>query len=271
MRNQWKLTIWGSRGSVAQLNSSKKQYGTETSCITLETEKTIMMVDCGSGVKYFDEYYYRNHLTHKNIIIFLSHYHYDHISGLPFTRFIHDNKVRVELYGMNTEYGTCTEILRTYYGRPYFPLDILDLSNIIVHDLEQGVEVKLEDIQINTIYLHHPDGCMGYKFAGYGDIITIITDYEYPLDPEKEKVEQFIENSDLLIIDSFFQVKDYRESWGHSTIEGNIELSQRTKVGQCILYHHNTEYDDEILEALEDKINKEYPNVIFAKDKMSFA
>ncbi len=79
--SDFKVTLWGTRGSFVQTTSNKRKYGVETSCISLETENEFFLIDCGSGIRGFDKYIYDNNLTYKKVNIFLTHNHHDNING----------------------------------------------------------------------------------------------------------------------------------------------------------------------------------------------
>ncbi len=261
-----KVKIWGSRGSFVQTHIDKMEYGLETSCISFETETEIFVIDCGSGIRSFDAYYYKNNLKDKKINLLLTHYHQDHIFGLGFTKFIYDSNIEVEIYGLNDVYT----ILKNYYGPPYFPITIVNRPNLKTTTIEPNMSLKFKDIEIVTTLLNHPQDALGYKFVIKDKVCTVITDYEYKIDNNKVEVEKFIKDSDYLIIDAFFTTGDYREGWGHSSIEEAIELVDKLNVGYCLLYHHNLNYNDDKMKEIECKISKTYNNISFAKDNSFF-
>lgn len=268
MNKKVKVNIWGSRGSCTQTDSSKKIYGLETSCITLEMENKIIVIDTGSGIINFDKYLYNNNLQHKKIEIFFTHYHYDHISGLPFTRFIYDKNVKADVYGKGLKDKNFGEVLNHYFGPPYFPVKIFNTGNININEIYIGDEIDLGDVIIKTTLLKHTDECVGYKLKCSNKNICIIFDYEYMLDTNKSEVIKFIKDSDILIIDSHYTNVDYKENWGHSTIEDNIMLITQNNIKQGLLTHHNPNYTDEYMANIENNLLKEHKNISFARDYM---
>ncbi len=258
--SNYKVTVWGSRGSFVQTTVDKMKYGLETSCISFETEDEFFLIDCGSGIRGFDRYFYDNKLTHKKVNIFLTHYHHDHIFGLGFVKFIFDPSVQVEIFGLNDVYET----LNNYFGPPYFPINMMELPNIKTRNIKAYEKIEFNDFEINTTLLQHPQHCLGYKFVTKNKTVTVITDYEYTVDNKKHIVEEFIENSDYLIIDAFSTAEDYIEGWGHSNIEEIVELVEKLNVQQCLLTHHNGNYNDDKLDQIQLDINKEHSNIKIA-------
>ncbi len=264
--SNYKVTLWGTRGSLVQTSIDKMKYGLETSCISVETEKEIFLIDCGSGASGFDKYIYENNITNKKINILITHYHQDHIMGMGFLNFIYDKNVSKEIFGLGNVYET----LKNYYGSPYFPITIVDLPNIKTTSLDSFPRLKFEDLEVHTTLLNHPQDCVGYKFVGAEKTLAILFDYEYKTDPNKASIEEFIKESDYLVIDSFSTEEDYKEGWGHNSIEDSIFLATKTNVATCLLTHHNMHYDDNKLDEIQDNISKIHNNIYIAKDNSSF-
>ena len=79
------VTVWGTRGSMTALYQDRIKYGANTSCISAEWDDQIVLFDCGSGVRAFGmDLLKREFIPNKELHIFISHLHLDHIMGLPF-------------------------------------------------------------------------------------------------------------------------------------------------------------------------------------------
>lgn len=270
MGDKIKFTVWGSRGSFVQTDIEKRKYGLETTCYSIELDDEIYIIDCGSGIGHFDNYLYKNNLAHKKIRIFITHYHHDHICGLPFTKFIFDPGVDVEIYGGNVDGMLCSDVLTNYYRPPYFPVDLIDISigDNKVFNIINRCKLKFGEIEVDALDLNHPGISRGYKFTINNKQICIVTDYEYRNDENKESVKGFIDGCDILLIDSYYTNDDYKENWGHSTVEENISIIKECNVKKGYLAHHNIDYTDDYMEKLEEYIKKENDNICFARDNM---
>ncbi len=259
-----KVTILGCRGSATQTDLNKSIYGLNTSSIVIESKNEFIIIDCGSGLKNFDKYIYDKNLTHKKINILITHYHHDHINGLYMANFLYDKDLDIEIFGT----GGVREILSKYYSLPYFPTEIFSFSNIKTRNFDFGDTLKFKDLYVETIKLNHTDTSVGYKLILNDKKLSVITDYEYKTDPNKLDVENFIKNSDCLIMDSTYTDETYMENWGHSTCEDLIELTQRLDIDLGVIYHHNFKADDTALNELEESIKKLYSNIVVAKEGM---
>ncbi len=262
-----KVTFWGTRGSMVQTSRDMVKYGLETTCISLETENEIFLIDCGSGIRGFDKYLSNNNNKNKKINILLSHYHHDHIIGLAFANFIYNKDLEIEIFGLGNVYQT----LKDYFGPPYFPISIVDLPNIKTTSLTSFEKISFGEIEVQTTELFHPQMCVGYKFLLNDKTITFIFDYEHKVDEfNRDKVEQFLNNSDFLIIDAFSTEEDYISGWGHNSIEDVIELVEKSNIGKCYLTHHNINYNDEKMNKIQESISMNYDNIVIAEEKTSF-
>jgi glyoxylase-like metal-dependent hydrolase (beta-lactamase superfamily II) len=78
------LRFWGVRGSIPTPESDRLRYGGNTTCLEIGSpaKKEAVLIDCGSGIRALPgaELMLR---PVSRIHILLSHFHWDHIQGLP--------------------------------------------------------------------------------------------------------------------------------------------------------------------------------------------
>jgi len=78
-----RVRFWGVRGSVPWAIPAAIGHGCNTPCLAIEDEASgaIVVFDAGSGIVGLGE-----HLgaRPRDVTIVLTHYHWDHIQGLPF-------------------------------------------------------------------------------------------------------------------------------------------------------------------------------------------
>jgi hypothetical protein len=93
-----------------------------------------------------------------------------------------------------------------------------------------GTDFAFGDVKVKTLPLHHPGGCVGFRFEMPGAVVVVATDYEPPADPDPEVVE-FFDGATLLLADMQYRDAEYageigiggdpntamsREGWGHA-------------------------------------------------------
>ena len=80
-----KVTLWGTRGSLASPGPETARYGGNTSCVEVRgNDGTVLVLDAGTGIRRLGLSLPRS-LRRVNIL--LTHLHMDHIQGLGFFGF----------------------------------------------------------------------------------------------------------------------------------------------------------------------------------------
>ena len=79
-----KLSIHGCRGSIATSSLTTQKYGGNTSCFEIKTESHQIIFDAGSGFQNIE------FETAQTSFLLFSHFHHDHIQGLPFNSQLFD-------------------------------------------------------------------------------------------------------------------------------------------------------------------------------------
>src|SRR5258708_12133931 len=79
------VRFWGVRGSTPTPQSENLRYGGNTSCVEVRVGGHIYLFDCGTGFRNLGKQLIpeNNHAPIPRHI-FLSHFHWGHLQGLPF-------------------------------------------------------------------------------------------------------------------------------------------------------------------------------------------
>ena len=75
--------FWGVRGSYPAPYSTHMGYGGNTPCVELRAGEHVIALDAGTGIIALGNQLMQQS-TIREVHIVLTHYHWDHISGLPF-------------------------------------------------------------------------------------------------------------------------------------------------------------------------------------------
>jgi phosphoribosyl 1,2-cyclic phosphodiesterase len=266
-----RVRFWGVRGSTPTPQKENMGVGGNTSCMEIRTPNNeILIFDGGTGIRLLgkeleQEFGDRPIRAH----IFLSHFHLDHIQGIPFFRPLYNAKNHFTFYvAGQTNQNPLADALAGVIANPYFPVDVskLPCSREYV-DLTEGT-LNVGDARILVLPLHHPQGCAGYRIAQNGKVISYCTDVEHGVDWSDANIRTLAKDADLFIVDAQYTPDELPEhtGWGHSSWKQAIETGIQAGVKQIALYHHDPNHEDSTVEMIERNARKQHPNVIAARE-----
>jgi len=93
------LKFWGTRGSIPVPGNKTLIYGGNTPCVEIRNkDKNLIILDAGSGLRELGKQIAQNGIE-DSIHIFISHYHWDHIQGIPFFIPLYEKGNNITFYG----------------------------------------------------------------------------------------------------------------------------------------------------------------------------
>ena len=236
----------GVRGSTPNPGQNYLFFGGNTPCVEIKTQNYQLIFDCGSGFSKVD---FSNDLE---TILFISHFHHDHIQGLPFNNYDTNLNKKITLTSAHSDKEITYKNLSTYYSNPYFPVNFIDiLDKFKFLDFDQVVN-NFEDLNINSIDLNHPGNCSGYSITSDKKKFCYLLDNEYE-EEQEQKLIDFCNQSDTVIWDGMFLDNELLEKkgWGHSSIEQGVTLANKIEVKNFLISHHAPTREDKEIKSLE--------------------
>src|SRR5690606_7551025 len=115
------LRFWGVRGSYAAPFATHLKVGGNTSCVEIRADDHVLICDAGTGIIPFgNELMQQTKL--RELLIILTHYHWDHVCGLPFfvPAFIPDWKI--SFFGPGDDSAEIRKHVSAQMRAPYFPV-----------------------------------------------------------------------------------------------------------------------------------------------------
>lgn len=257
------LKFYGVRGSIPTPGRETVEFGGNTSCLNLMTEgHPVVILDAGTGIRRLGMDLLRNHKDKKEIHLFFSHTHWDHIQGLPFFVPLLIPGYTVHIYGPVHYEKSLEEILDRQMEYTYFPVRVAELqAKIEYHELKEET-LSVAGYTIKTKYLNHPVLCLGYRFENNGKSLVYCTDHEpyYNFLGEEENADEvnriveeqngrlvdFIRGADLLVMDTQYTDAEYpsHTGWGHSAIGHNMNIIAKGGIKKYALFHHDPDRTD---------------------------
>lgn len=267
----FELTFYGCRGSTPISRPDVIRYGGNTTCMLINAGNKNIIIDCGTGLLNLQDYFMKKGSNTAHI--FITHIHWDHIQAIAFFAPFFNKKNKFTIYGERRAEKGMREQISDILESPMFPIQVDSFqSNMKYVDIECGSSYKINDLNVDTIRLRHPNICTGYKFTYEKKSICIISDFEHGK-PEDDKIYQlFADNCDILVYDSQYTEEEYplKKGWGHSTWKKALFLAKQAHVKQLIMTHHDPLRKDLDLDILQQTVKQHMENAVFAKEGMCF-
>lgn len=220
--------------------------GGNTTCIELITNyKNCIIFDAGSGIRELGSYLKRVNSTTKYYHIFFTHFHWDHIQGLPFFYPAFKKENTIFFYSPIKE---IKEFIREQMKYPYFPVNMNVMKATLRFFKLEGNKMKIGNIEIEWKRMKHPGGSFCYKMHQDGKSIILATDTEITeKDFEKTKKNiDFFQEVDILILDSQYTLEEAfdKPDWGHTSPSMAVDFAANWQIKKLVLFHHEPGYND---------------------------
>jgi phosphoribosyl 1,2-cyclic phosphodiesterase len=260
-----RFTIHGVRGSVPTPGPDFVKYGGNTSCFEIETSESQIFCDAGTGfrsAKLLRE--------KKNICVFFTHFHHDHIQGFPFNHGLFSEGQKISVSSALHDKNTTSAVLKRYFSDCFFPVNIFEtLNHLSVQSFDDAVNTLRRDVEISFVNLEHPGGAVGYSFVKKNKKVVILLDNEFQ-ESQLDGLFEFCTGADLLIWDGMFTEDELlnKRGWGHSSVEQAEKFTMLCDVKKTVICHHAPHRSDTDIDELESRISSD--RVSFGYEKMSF-
>lgn len=265
---------WGTRGSCPSPGAKTTGYGGNTSCLEVSAHDGRRFIfDAGSGIRLLGEHILRIGEAVR-ADLFLSHFHWDHIQGLPFFGPLYDADTVLRVHGAKQGDTDIQALIAAQMGPIYFPVPFEALAASLEFRHLTGDAWSDGDVSVRSMRVRHPGWTHGYRIdvgaasiAYFPDCELIGGHYALPQRETYEAMVRFLDGVDLLFHDAMLSDLEYvrREGWGHSSYTQAIQLAQDAGIRRLQLFHHAPERTDEqlsrILEELGDDLARRGANL----------
>jgi phosphoribosyl 1,2-cyclic phosphodiesterase len=247
------------------------RYGGNTSCLAIRLdEHEHLILDCGTGVRFLgNSLAGRREGSPRRFHVFFTHYHFDHVEGLPLFLPLYDPTSVFTFYGFDTGGRSMREVLESLIRPPYFPVTLAEVPARLDYVSVDGPPREVRDVAVSSLPLNHPDGCRAYRLQHGWRSVVYATDHEHGDEVADRALVEFALHADHLIYDTTYTPSEYEElrrGWGHSTWYAAVQAALAARVKNLVLFHHHPEHSDEQLDQLLRVTREEFPATEIARE-----
>ena len=223
--------------------------GGNSSCVTahLEDSRELVVFDAGSGIREFGIAFSKEKPKPTGYHIFFSHFHWDHIMGLPFFNPAYDPSINVDFYSPVAAMETA---LNGQMTSPYFPIHLESMASKKKFHTMSG-PAKIPGASISYRKMNHPGDSYSYKVDDGKHRFIYATDAELQANDfiKNEENTAYFQDADLIVIDSQYTLGEAIEkyNWGHSAFSLAVDFAANWNIKHMVLFHDDPTYDDQKL------------------------
>ena len=245
------VKYWGVRGSMPSPGKATARYGGNTSCVSIDLGHRLVVLGAGTGIRVLGK---ALQSSDQEIILVLSHLHFDHVLGFPLFAPLFEPDRVIYLCQVRAPSG------------PWTPLRLMDGTHWPVTPGELSADIRTIDdpsdllaadgVEFSSIQVNHPGGSLGFRFVKDGQVFVHVPDNELepPGTPDTtfEEIAGFCRGATVLSHDSQYLDPEmpHREGWGHSLAMTTCRLAIAARVGHLVLFHHDPDRSDEELDTI---------------------
>ena len=214
--------------------------------------RVFAFIDAGTALNTYGDY---GLALQREVSVFLTHYHWDHIQGLSMLGEMWKGSCTIDLYGE----GSPEETLTRAIGPPWFPVSLADQTNLSFKGV--GEPVEIEAVTISSFAINHPQGAVGYRIDGPTSGVAVITDHETVPD-ETPQLLADARGVQTVIYDAQYLPNEMAEhvGWGHSSWEDAARFATSVGATRLILTSHDPRRTDADIDAIVASARKVFPN-----------
>jgi phosphoribosyl 1,2-cyclic phosphodiesterase len=262
-----RVKFWGVRGSTPTPQVENLGFGGNTPCLEIRgPNNELLIFDGGTGLRQLGYSLIQEFQNDKLFLnFFLTHFHWDHIQGIPFFAPIYHARNEMNFFSLS---NSMREVLEGQMSMPYFPVNFESVASKRNFVCLEPDPLKCGGITVHTFALNHPQGCIGYRLECAGAVLVYASDTEHGNRKMDSLLRDFAQDADVLIHDAQYTAEEYEShrGWGHTTSDQAVCVALDAKVKQLILFHHDPSHDDRFLFELVQKARLRFENTYGARE-----
>jgi phosphoribosyl 1,2-cyclic phosphodiesterase len=246
------VKFWGVRGSIPTPEADRLRYGGNTTCLEIGAPdlREPVIIDCGSGIRALGDELLKRQARRFHIL--LSHFHWDHIQGLPSFAPLFQPGTDITIYSNRSTLESCL-LLAAQMADPYFPVLFGEVgAQLDFKQVDCGKEFTIGSLKIEPFQLNHPQGAVGFRIESEGRAMVHASDHEAGVAEIDAGLVRVARDSELLVMDAQYTPEEYppKVGWGHSSYAHAADAAKAAGVKQLMLFHHDPAHSDTFLDQM---------------------
>lgn len=242
-----------------------------TSAYLLETRRIAILFDCGSGVARLGDPMLQAALKRvPRVLVLLSHYHHDHVEGLPhLPHFLRDHEVVVAGPPSKTTGFAVADALGRLVGAPFTSRPIAGWvsrfpKGFEIAELREGRN-RVHGESVEVVAEPHSDPCVAFRVR---DVVYVTDTTARP------ETAAFAKGAALLLHDAWLDAADqaagHEDLRFHGVADGAAMVARDAGARRLVLCHLNPSYDEARLERMRFDASRIFPETHLADDFRAF-
>lgn len=250
------MVLLGVRGSTPAPGAAFLRYGGHTSSVAVladDDDVPHVVLDAGTGIRTLPAL--MSGAPFRGSVL-LSHLHWDHVQGLPFSSAVDrdDSEVRLFCPGQDGKNGR--DLLAQLMSPPGFPITPEGLRGSWQFRAMEPGRQQVEGFTVTAFDAPHKGGrTFGYRVQDDDGAVVYLPDHS-PKAGCSDELMAAVRGADVLVHDAQFLESEraVAEAYGHATVDDAVALARRAQVPALALFHHGPQRTDDAIDRIVDDL-----------------
>lgn len=233
------------------------------------TGEDVILFDAGTGIRAAGrDLLLRTAGKPLRVHLLLTHFHWDHIQGLPFFAPLFQAATHITIYSSGFS-AKLRDALAGQMTAPYFPVafdsvaarvDLVDLGPL---------KTSIGPMEVTPVEVSHPQGACAYSVEVGGTRFLYAPDREHGDARLDAILREAARGVPMLVADAQYTPEEYGShlGWGHTTWAECARVAVEADVGTLVLFSHDPSHSDEQMHQIERDARVLFPRTFAAREE----